>query len=371
LTIAAACDYDPYGRSLGAVPPAVPGFAFQGKYADPETGLVYFGFRWYDPATAKWLSSDPIQEAGGLNLYAFCQGDPVNGVEYLGCDPESELTTLLDALSELPESRGEIDQKIRGLLREHPELTELYKFYTPESVTRERRKRMMVPQFGVIGPQFLPSQPLQSDTRPTPLTQSQAGCMAADIIGYSPEFFGMLVDVIHGWKHLRAGDTSGGLIRMGAAAPIILFDVMKMERKAAALADAAGPRVLAPERGINRQSIIRGFQEHHIISNKNALTAEHELLDLAGFNLESRANKLFLPPDEAFHSTRSLHLGRHTTGVSRSLAEQMDAIVEVGRIQGWTQQQYRDALLSLISQERQSLKTGVKALNINARPWAE
>jgi RHS repeat-associated protein len=95
LTIAAALDFDPYGRSLGAVSSAVPAFAFQGKYQDAETGLVFFGFRWYDPATAKWLSSDPIQEAGGLNLYAFCQGDPVNGVEYLGAVTWDEIKALL------------------------------------------------------------------------------------------------------------------------------------------------------------------------------------------------------------------------------------------------------------------------------------
>jgi RHS repeat-associated protein len=102
LTIAAACDYDPYGRSLGAVPPAVPAFAFQGKYQDPETGLVFFGFRWYDPATAKWLSSDPIQEAGGLNLYAFCQGDPVNGIDSLGCaDIRNHLMVGFDMIDQL------------------------------------------------------------------------------------------------------------------------------------------------------------------------------------------------------------------------------------------------------------------------------
>jgi RHS repeat-associated protein len=111
LTIAAALDFDPYGRSLGAVSSAVPAFAFQGKYQDAETGLVYFGFRWYDPATAKWLSSDPIQEAGGLNLYAFCQGDPVNGVEYLGMSEEQaqQVGGLQDSLNSVLSLFGVMD----------------------------------------------------------------------------------------------------------------------------------------------------------------------------------------------------------------------------------------------------------------------
>ena len=34
--------------------------------------------------TGRWLSRDPIAENGGVNLYAFCNNDPVNGVDGLG-----------------------------------------------------------------------------------------------------------------------------------------------------------------------------------------------------------------------------------------------------------------------------------------------
>jgi len=118
----------------------------------------------------------------------------------------------------------------------------------------------------------------------------------------------------------------------------------------------------------DRRAVTQGFQDHHIISDKNALTANHELLDLAGFDLQSRANKLFLPTDAALHPTRSIHLGRHRTSVSRNLAEQMDQIVEIGRQQSWSQEQYLGALRSMISEERQLLKAGDRALNKNMRP---
>jgi len=42
---------------------------FTCHYTHSETGLVLTLFRAYDPKFARWLSRDPIGEAGGLNLY--------------------------------------------------------------------------------------------------------------------------------------------------------------------------------------------------------------------------------------------------------------------------------------------------------------
>lgn len=114
----------------------------------------------------------------------------------------------------------------------------------------------------------------------------------------------------------------------------------------------------------------QGFQDHHIISDKNKLTKNHELLDAAGYDLQSRNNKMFLPTNESLHPTRSIHKGRHTNSVSENLANQMDEVLEYGRANGWTQQQYNDALRGIISGERQLLRDGSRALNKNKRPWA-
>lgn len=43
-----------------------------------------YGF--YDPSTGRFLSRDPSGESGGLNLYAYCNNDPVNNIEYLGLE---------------------------------------------------------------------------------------------------------------------------------------------------------------------------------------------------------------------------------------------------------------------------------------------
>ena len=60
---------------------------FSTKYSDDEAGLYYFGRRFYSPRIARWLSRDPIEEDGGLNLYAYCGNDLVNKVDVIGERP--------------------------------------------------------------------------------------------------------------------------------------------------------------------------------------------------------------------------------------------------------------------------------------------
>jgi RHS repeat-associated protein len=44
---------------------------FQGQYFDAETGLHYNTFRYYDPGCGRFISPDPINIHGGLNLYQY------------------------------------------------------------------------------------------------------------------------------------------------------------------------------------------------------------------------------------------------------------------------------------------------------------
>ncbi|MEI6809886.1 MAG: RHS repeat-associated core domain-containing protein [bacterium] len=61
------------------------GFRFMTKYYDAETEQLYFGYRYYDAATAKWLVPDPMEETlREPNITAFCANDPVNGWDPLG-----------------------------------------------------------------------------------------------------------------------------------------------------------------------------------------------------------------------------------------------------------------------------------------------
>jgi len=49
-----------------------------------ETGLYQYNHRYYSPTLGRFISRDPTQENGGLNLYAYCGNDPIGHWDYLG-----------------------------------------------------------------------------------------------------------------------------------------------------------------------------------------------------------------------------------------------------------------------------------------------
>ena len=86
--VGAAFEYSPYGEILRAdAPDPAAGdqpFRFSTKFTDIETGLVYYGRRYYSPSQGRFLGRDTIEERGGRNLYAFCFNNSVNLWDYLG-----------------------------------------------------------------------------------------------------------------------------------------------------------------------------------------------------------------------------------------------------------------------------------------------
>jgi RHS repeat-associated protein len=66
---------------------------FPGQQFDANLGLHYNYFRTYDPATGRYLETDPIGLEGGMNLYAYVDGNPVNYV-----DPDGEIPLLVPVL---------------------------------------------------------------------------------------------------------------------------------------------------------------------------------------------------------------------------------------------------------------------------------
>jgi len=87
-TLVAQYTYGPFGELISASGPMADAnpIRYATKYYDKETGLYYFGRRYYDPATGQWLNREPLGEDESLNLYAYTLNDPVNNVDRLGLD---------------------------------------------------------------------------------------------------------------------------------------------------------------------------------------------------------------------------------------------------------------------------------------------
>jgi RHS repeat-associated protein len=64
-------EYGPFGELLpvSGAGEELNRIRFSSKYYDEEPVLSYYGYRYYNSTTGRWLTSDPIQELGGINLY--------------------------------------------------------------------------------------------------------------------------------------------------------------------------------------------------------------------------------------------------------------------------------------------------------------
>lgn len=78
-------DYKPFGKAEVASSSSVTNdFRFPGQVFDAETGYHYNWNRYYDSETGRYLTADPIGLTGGVNLYAYVRGNPVNAFDFEG-----------------------------------------------------------------------------------------------------------------------------------------------------------------------------------------------------------------------------------------------------------------------------------------------
>lgn len=83
-------EYYPYGSTAlllmeSSKPPKR--YRYTSKERDEETGLLYFGARYYAPWIARWTSCDPKRSNGGLAAYLYCSGNPISRLDPDGNEP--------------------------------------------------------------------------------------------------------------------------------------------------------------------------------------------------------------------------------------------------------------------------------------------
>ena len=75
--------YTPTGQQTsGKILP----FLFSSKALD-ESGLSYYGYRFFNSRLAKWMSRDPLVELGGINQYCIVGNQFNNKTDYMGLSP--------------------------------------------------------------------------------------------------------------------------------------------------------------------------------------------------------------------------------------------------------------------------------------------
>jgi RHS repeat-associated protein len=86
-----AAEYTPFGKAsvITSTPTAdrpviISNLRFPGQYEDVETGLHYNFHRYYDNETGRYVQSDPIELAGGANLYSYADQNPLQGIDPSG-----------------------------------------------------------------------------------------------------------------------------------------------------------------------------------------------------------------------------------------------------------------------------------------------
>jgi len=82
--------YEPFGITTQTGISSSNSFAFAGRESD-TAGLYYYRARYYDPATGRFISEDPLAFDGGdVNLYRYARNNPISFT-----DPSGEAVPLL------------------------------------------------------------------------------------------------------------------------------------------------------------------------------------------------------------------------------------------------------------------------------------
>ena len=87
----ATYDYKAFGEIDSQSGSADNSYGFTGRRLDPDSGLMYYRARYYEPDVGRFISTDPTGYQGGVNLYTYANNNPVVFVDATGLNPEWSL----------------------------------------------------------------------------------------------------------------------------------------------------------------------------------------------------------------------------------------------------------------------------------------
>ena len=88
-----AQSYGPYGET-GSSGVTVGRFGYAGQAWLPDAQVYHMRARAYSPGLGRFLHTDPIGVAGGINTYGYVEGDPVNAVDPKGLRPGDSFRSI-------------------------------------------------------------------------------------------------------------------------------------------------------------------------------------------------------------------------------------------------------------------------------------
>jgi len=92
-------EYDPFGnKTASSGSYSSQPYQWSSKEFHAPSGMVYYLYRFYSPQLGRWINRDPIEEAGGINLYGFVGNDGVNHVDILGLVTDVDMEVLKYAI---------------------------------------------------------------------------------------------------------------------------------------------------------------------------------------------------------------------------------------------------------------------------------
>jgi RHS repeat-associated protein len=254
-------EYHPYGTT--AYSTYVNGnystkrYRFTNKERDDETGLYYFGVRYYAAWLGRWTSSDPGGFVDGLNLYVYVRNNPINGVDELGYEtdpppdcPDCPMPEITEVGSTYNSKDGQTYELMQRGANEEWQVQQSFSLSVPSNLgnSSPSREPLSTIEIAPLSTESVLAAPVTQERiglvrqrieEPSEIEEISTGSFWGDLLLGEVPFVGSAVD---GWNSIAAfskGDILGGVINLISILPVAGIFAKGGKR----LWDAAGPYV--------------------------------------------------------------------------------------------------------------------------------